>query len=220
MQQQEEGRDAMAHPDPGKQHYPAYEVAAAEIEEVLSNLQPLRARISLLLGLAGAHRVVTAGDVRRCCLAFMETELSIITAFPTLTPQKFPGDSLLDVPSLVYRVLREVDPSRQTLLRRAAQCFHRRKSHCFLTPQLAELEASVLPLVGIDRPAKRIISWLSHQGTKDRSHLRVMSIVGPMGIGKTSLAVELCNRLRQYETSGGRYYFKCNVMPGSSVMGD
>jgi len=44
-------------------------------------------------------------------------------------------------------------------------------------------------------------------------NLRVMCIVGPVGIGMTTLAVELRNRLRQqHETSGGRYNFQCNVM--------
>jgi len=85
-----------------------------------------------------------------------------------------------------------------------------------LTPQLAEPEAKVgaPPLVGIDRPAKKILRWLAqqlHQGTMDRS-LRVMSIVGSVGIGKTALAMELRNRL-MHETSGGCYdYFQCNVM--------
>ena len=226
---------------------------AAKIKELLSKLQPLRARISQLLGPAGPHRVVT-GDRGRRCLVLMETELSIIAALlTTLSPQHFDdaetkkwlGESLFAVPRLADRVLGEVDPSRHTLLRRASQCFHRRKSFSYshsifkvrrlyyiiqhpsssryrhlllpssdlglITPQLAEADA-LLPLVGIDRPAKKISGWLAHQGKMDMN-LRVMCIVGPVGIGKTTLAVELRNRLRQqHETSGGRYNFQCNVM--------
>lgn len=62
--------------------------------------------------------------------------------------------------------------------------------------------------IGIDRPAKKLLRWITHHGKMDRS-LRVMAIVGPMGIGKTALSLELRNRLMH----GGCYdYFQCNVM--------
>ncbi|XP_066340253.1 disease resistance protein Pik-1-like [Miscanthus floridulus] len=182
----------------------------------------------------------------------METELSIIAALlTTLSPQHFDDAETKKwlgetVPHLADRVLGEVvDPSRHTLLRRASQCFHRRKSFSYwyliftvlmlyyiiehpcspryrhlllpssdlglITPQLAEADA-LLPLVGIDRPAKKILGWFAHQGKMDMN-LRVLCIIGPVGIGKTTLAVELRNRLREHhETGGGRYNFQCNVM--------
>lgn len=247
----EQGKEVEMVPAPATAHQVSQEeLAAAKIEEVLS---ALRARISQLLGPASSHRVVS-GDARRRCLAFIETDLSINAAFLTsLSPQHLDLDTMIwlryylspFVPSLADHVLREVDPSRHTLLRRATQCFHRRNRKSYplldymvrlyyvsehpcryihllvtssklgLTPQLAEAEACVLPLVGIDRVATKILRWLSHQGTVESSQLRVMSIVGPMGIGKTTLAVELRNRLR-HETSGGCYYFQCNVMAQAS----
>jgi GTPase SAR1 family protein len=245
-EQQQQERDVTAHQD-----FEKAVAVAAEIERVLSEVQPLHERISQLLGPAGPHRVgVATGDYKRRCLAFLEMEMSITVAFltTTLSPQLYLEDDtkrwLQHYCSLaigaVSDFLHEVDPSHHTLLRRASQCFHRRKSHplpfntarhyiCIehpskythllltssdlgiITPQLAE--AGALPLVGIDRLAKKIFRWLAHQGKMDMN-MRVMSIVGPVGIGKTTLAVELCNRLR-HETRG-LCYFQCNIMAQAS----
>ncbi|KAJ1276288.1 hypothetical protein BS78_05G203700 [Paspalum vaginatum] len=47
------------------------------------------------------------------------------------------------------------------------------------------------PLVGIDRHAFKLVSWLRPRSLGEGSRLRVMAIVGPAGIGKTTLAMEL-----------------------------
>jgi len=82
-------------------------------------------------------------------------------------------------------------------------------------------QRQVPPILSASIARQRRSSGGSHrsqpqQGTMDMSQLRVMSIVGPMGIGKTTLAVDLCNRIRHHETSGGHYYFQCNVMAQAS----
>ncbi|KAG0530564.1 hypothetical protein BDA96_05G197500 [Sorghum bicolor] len=136
-QQRVEERDAMAHLDYS-------EKAAAKIEEVLSKLQPLRARISQFLGPADSHRVVvvSASDVRRRWLALMETELRFIAALLTtlkLNPKLFAWDTgecvnhSLEVEDIRHYALHEMGklaPHTHTL-RRAAQCFrHRNSEEC------------------------------------------------------------------------------------------
>jgi hypothetical protein len=74
-------------PSPLKQEE---DTRVAKIAEVLSVLEPIRASISQQLGAgaAGPCCVVATGYTRRRCLAFMETELSIIAAFlKTLSQQ-------------------------------------------------------------------------------------------------------------------------------------
>ncbi|CAO2142308.1 unnamed protein product [Urochloa humidicola] len=223
----------------------------AMIEQVPNLLRPLRARISqLMLGPASPHRVVT-DDIGWRCLALMAEDLSAIEAFwATLLPEHFAsvvdlmmlmqGDLFLRLSFLVNYVLNEVDPTRHTLLRRAARCFRHSGSyelsyvmaelyylteHPFryrhrlltssgpgLTPRL--VEAGALPLVGIDRPAKKLLGWLTPQDEMDKS-LRVMAIIGPAGCGKTILAMELHDRLKR-QTRGEAYNFKCNVVAQAS----
>ncbi|GJN04851.1 hypothetical protein PR202_ga22426 [Eleusine coracana subsp. coracana] len=60
-------------------------------------------------------------------------------------------------------------------------------------------------LVGIRRPAKKLIRWIT---AADRS-LRVITILGPAGIGKTTLATEIYRQL-QSQTEG-RNHFECHV---------
>ncbi|KAG8070186.1 hypothetical protein GUJ93_ZPchr0006g42551 [Zizania palustris] len=50
-------------------------------------------------------------------------------------------------------------------------------------------------LVGIDGPARKLLRCLTAAADDDKS-LRVMYIVGPTGVGKTTLAMELYRRLR------------------------
>ncbi|KAL5212309.1 hypothetical protein ABZP36_023156 [Zizania latifolia] len=55
--------------------------------------------------------------------------------------------------------------------------------------------AKACDLVGIDGPAKKLLRCLTAAADDDKS-LRVMYIVGPTGVGKTTLAMELHRRLR------------------------
>ncbi|TVU24422.1 hypothetical protein EJB05_26856, partial [Eragrostis curvula] len=128
-------------------------------------------------------------------------------------------------------------PRHTTLLRRAAmQCFPRRDSTTWLpwlpasmyfhasqsltashnllpaTSKLPpqESEAVGIPLVPIDRPMKKLLRWLvSHEETN--RGLRVVWIVGPAGVGKTALAMEIHSRLK-CQTSGIPCSFQCNIM--------
>ncbi|KAL6653937.1 hypothetical protein ACP70R_007402 [Stipagrostis hirtigluma subsp. patula] len=78
------------------------------------------------------------------------------------------------------------------------------------TPPQQAAKPDGLPLVGIDRPTKKLLRWLIPREETNKS-LRVMSIVGPAGIGKTTLAMELHNQLR-CQTIRGHNYFEYNVM--------
>ncbi|KAL6890144.1 hypothetical protein ACP4OV_008907 [Aristida adscensionis] len=68
-----------------------------------------------------------------------------------------------------------------------------------------------LSLVGLEHPTKKLLKWLTPPRDDTNKGLRVMSIVGPAGIGKTTLAMELCKRLRG-QTTRGHNYFQCNVV--------
>jgi hypothetical protein len=62
-----------------------------------------------------------------------------------------------------------------------------------------------LPLVGIDGPRMKLLRWLTMalDGEEvDKKSLRVISVVGPAGVGKTTLAMEL------HRQTGGQY-FQC-----------
>ncbi|KAL6653939.1 hypothetical protein ACP70R_007404 [Stipagrostis hirtigluma subsp. patula] len=78
-------------------------------------------------------------------------------------------------------------------------------------PQQAAKPDGLPQLVGIDRPTKKLLRWLIPREEETNKSLRVMSIVGPAGIGKTTLAMELCNQLRCQATTGHNY-FQYNVM--------
>lgn len=58
-------------------------------------------------------------------------------------------------------------------------------------------------LVGIHGPAKKLVQWIM---AADKSQ-RVISIVGPAGMGKTTLAMELYHQLRSQ--TGGINQFQC-----------
>ena len=63
-------------------------------------------------------------------------------------------------------------------------------------------------LIGIDGPSKKLLRWLvsAANGEQDEnSTLRVISIVGPAGVGKTTLAMELYRRT-------GEQHFQCHAV--------
>ncbi|KAL6847443.1 hypothetical protein ACP4OV_023296 [Aristida adscensionis] len=65
--------------------------------------------------------------------------------------------------------------------------------------RLLALYAETAGLVGIEGPREELIQWLSEQ-TMPASQLKVLSIVGFGGLGKTTLAKEICHKLEgQYQ---------------------
>ncbi|TVU00518.1 hypothetical protein EJB05_54044, partial [Eragrostis curvula] len=137
------------------------------------------------------------------------------------------------------RIIDSTAPSCYMLIRRAVmRCFRRRDSrrlcwemsvvylsvglvlsarhnllpatsnHVGLPPQ--ESKAVGIPLVAINHPMKKLLRWLvSHEETN--RGLRVMWIVGPVGVGKTALAMEIHTRLK-WQTSGTPCSFQCDLM--------
>lgn len=76
------------------------------------------------------------------------------------------------------------------------------------------------PIVGMDRPTKKLLRWLSPLELEETAKkLRVMSIVGPAGMGKTTLALEL-RKWISCQSSGGHHYFQFNVMAQASRRAD
>uniref|UniRef100_A0A0E0MH20 Uncharacterized protein n=1 Tax=Oryza punctata TaxID=4537 RepID=A0A0E0MH20_ORYPU len=76
-------------------------------------------------------------------------------------------------------------------------------------PSLPQADQVHDHLVGIDGTANKLLGWLM---AADES-LRVMAIVGPAGIGKTTLAMELHRRLR---CQTQEHYFQCHVVANFS----
>ncbi|CAL4986758.1 unnamed protein product [Urochloa decumbens] len=74
-------------------------------------------------------------------------------------------------------------------------------------PSVAE-EDDGLGHVGIESQTKKLLRWLM---AGDERNLSVMYIVGPAGVGKTSLAMEVYDQLR-CQTSRGGHYFQCHAM--------
>ncbi|TVU00524.1 hypothetical protein EJB05_54050, partial [Eragrostis curvula] len=80
-------------------------------------------------------------------------------------------------------------------------------THVGLPPQASE--ADLIPLAGSDL-VKKLLRWLVSREETNRG-LRVMCIVGPAGVGKTALAMEIHNRLK-CQTSGTPCSFQCSLM--------
>ncbi|CAL4979978.1 unnamed protein product [Urochloa decumbens] len=90
------------------------------------------------------------------------------------------------------------------------------RSNNGVSPQ--DAEDGVHPIVGLDRPTKMLLRWLSPLEEMGK-RLRVMSIVGPAGMGKTTLALEL-RKWISCQTSGGDHHFQFNVMAQASRRAD
>ncbi|EEC78864.1 hypothetical protein OsI_19218 [Oryza sativa Indica Group] len=64
-----------------------------------------------------------------------------------------------------------------------------------LDPRLPALFAEADALVGSDEPAEELINWLTKGGEKLESRLSVVSVVGLGGLGKTTLARQVYNKI-------------------------
>uniref|UniRef100_A0A0D9XTZ9 NB-ARC domain-containing protein n=1 Tax=Leersia perrieri TaxID=77586 RepID=A0A0D9XTZ9_9ORYZ len=71
-------------------------------------------------------------------------------------------------------------------------------------------------LVGVAAPAKKLLEWLTVGADQysDNNSLRVMAIVGPAGVGKTTLAMELYRRLQRRRRTGED--FECRAVASFS----
>ncbi|KAL5204596.1 hypothetical protein ABZP36_009467 [Zizania latifolia] len=99
-------------------------------------------------------------------------------------------------------LLRQFDCDAYELYQAAEECCGYELPSSDLRPQAAK----ECDLVGIDRPAKKLLRWLTAAAADDDdTSLRVMCIVGPTGVGMTTLAMELHRRL-QCQTA---QHFQC-----------
>lgn len=76
------------------------------------------------------------------------------------------------------------------------------------------MEAGGHCILGMGRPTKKLLRWLAPLDETGKG-LRFISVVGPAGIGKTTVAMELCKQL-SCKPSEGHYNFQCKVMAKAS----
>ncbi|KAL5221392.1 hypothetical protein ABZP36_026105 [Zizania latifolia] len=94
---------------------------------------------------------------------------------------------------LISHLPREIEWAAYELYRAAEKC---ELPSSDPRPPPPPQAAKAFHLIGIDGQAKKLlIRWLTASATDDKS-IRIMGIVGPTGVGKTSLAMELHRRLR------------------------
>ncbi|CAN6357783.1 unnamed protein product [Urochloa humidicola] len=75
------------------------------------------------------------------------------------------------------------------------ECFSR-SAHVSVDPRITALYAETSSLVGIDAPKKEVIKLLTEVDDSSLQELRVVSIIGFGGLGKTTLANEVYRNLR------------------------
>uniref|UniRef100_A0A0D3HNU8 Uncharacterized protein n=1 Tax=Oryza barthii TaxID=65489 RepID=A0A0D3HNU8_9ORYZ len=205
-------------------------------EELLKEWEPLPGRISELLE---AGRITDAHE--RYYLAFVEREVSSIVAslrMPLPPPRDRRGVDLIRrqkdwLEVLMYDTRDAIDMMKllcdrhpRSLEYGILYLAHDLYRGCSIDPRLELPSSELMPsphqadqvdaaaihdhLVGIDGTANELLGWLM---AADES-LRVMAIVGPAGIGKTTLAMELHRRLRCQTQE--HYYFQCHVVAAAN----
>ncbi|KAG2602984.1 hypothetical protein PVAP13_5KG737150 [Panicum virgatum] len=68
--------------------------------------------------------------------------------------------------------------------------------HCAVDPRLSALFVEEEHLVGIDGPRDYLVNWMVEEKDSSTKNLKVLSIVGFGGLGKTTLAKEVCRKIQ------------------------
>lgn len=69
-----------------------------------------------------------------------------------------------------------------------------------------EVNADRIPLIGIENAQRKLLRWSIADQEDNNKTLKIISIVGPAGVGKTALAMEVYRQLQQI---GSGSYFEC-----------
>ncbi|CAL4983444.1 unnamed protein product [Urochloa decumbens] len=217
------------------------ENAEVEIEEVLRLLEVLRAKNSELMEAVGPHRPKGDVERRGMAFMEMELSVIVgflmtLSSQNIDGDMRSWLQQLYGLSSRIINGILEAGRRRHRLRLRVAQSFvcssdsdwlsdvmlkfYRLSEHpCRYTHLLASSDPGLpaqapmvggLPLVGIDGPIKKLLKWLVPWEETDSS-LRVLAVIGPVGIGKTTLAMELHNRIR-LQAGGGHHPFQCSII--------
>jgi len=68
--------------------------------------------------------------------------------------------------------------------------------HSIVDPRLSALFVEEEHLVGIDGPRDDLVNWMVEEKDSSTKNLKVLSIVGFGGLGKTTLAKEVCRKIQ------------------------
>jgi len=68
--------------------------------------------------------------------------------------------------------------------------------HSIVDPRLSALFVEEEHIVGIDGPRDDLVNWMVEEKDSTTKNLKVLSIVGFGGLGKTTLAKEVCRRIQ------------------------
>lgn len=68
--------------------------------------------------------------------------------------------------------------------------------HSAVDPRLSALFVEEEHLVGIDGPRDDLVNWMLEEKASSTKHRKVLSIVGFGGLGKTTLAKEVCGKIQ------------------------